>query len=63
MTSFAGVNIVDVEEEAADYGRWLILGAPGSGKSYLASTFDTMVKNLFIDLPGEKVNQSFNNAQ
>ena len=32
MASFAGVNIVDVEEEAADYGRWLILGAPGSGK-------------------------------
>nr|DAX36117.1 MAG TPA: chromosome partition protein [Caudoviricetes sp.] len=34
MTSFAGVNIVDVNEEAADYGRWLILGAQGAGKSY-----------------------------
>ena len=32
MASFAGVNIVDVNEEAADYGRWLILGAQGAGK-------------------------------
>ena len=62
MTSFAGVNIVDVEEEAADYGRWLILGAPGSGKSSLASTVATMGKTLFIDLPGEKGTQSFKNA-
>lgn len=62
MTSFAGINIVDVEEEAADYGRWLILGAPGSGKSSLASTVATMGKTLFIDLPGEKGTQSFKNA-
>jgi len=62
MASFAGVNIVDVEEEAADYGRWLILGAPGSGKSSLASTVATMGKTLFIDLPGEKGTQSFKNA-
>nr|DAV87569.1 MAG TPA: hypothetical protein [Caudoviricetes sp.] len=33
MTSFAGVNIVDVEEEAADYGRWLI-HPPNSGRKF-----------------------------
>lgn len=62
MTSFAGVNIVDVNEEAADYGRWLILGPAGGGKSSLASTIATMGKTLFIDLPGEKGTQSFKNA-
>lgn len=62
MTSFAGINIVDVNEEAADYGRWLILGPTGGGKSSLASTIATMGKTLFIDLPGEKGTQSFKNA-
>lgn len=60
--SFAGVNIVDVNEEKADYGRWLILGPQGGGKSSLASTVATMGKTLFIDLPGEKGTQSFKGA-
>ena len=59
---FAGINIVDINEEQPDYGRWLILGPPGGGKTTLAATIAELGKTLFIDLAGEKGTRSFRNA-
>ena len=56
---FAGINIVDINEEQPDYGRWLILGPPGGGKTTLAATIAELGKTLFIDLAGEKGTRSF----
>ena len=42
-----------------DYGRWLLHGPQGAGKSTLASTIAELGKTLFIDLNGEKGIRSF----
>ena len=62
MAGFAGIDIVDVNEEQPDFGRWLILGPQGGGKTTLASTIGELGKTLFIDLIGEKGTKSFRNA-
>lgn len=62
MAGFAGIDIVDVNEEQPDFGRWLILGPQGGGKTTLASTIGELGKTLFIDLMGEKGTKSFRNA-
>lgn len=54
MTSFAGIDVIKVDNLSADYGRWLIHGPQGSGKTTLAATVSEMGKTLFIDLTGEK---------
>lgn len=48
-----------VTETTEDYGRWLIHGPQGSGKTTLASTVAELGKTLFIDLVGEKGTRSF----
>lgn len=62
MAGFAGIDIVDVNEEQPDFGRWLIIGPQGGGKTTLASTIGELGKTLFIDLMGEKGTKSFRNA-
>lgn len=62
MAGFAGIDIVDVNSEQPDFGRWLILGPQGGGKTTLASTIGELGKTLFIDLMGEKGTKSFRNA-
>lgn len=62
MAGFAGIDIVDVNEEQPDFGRWLVLGPQGGGKTTLASTIGELGKTLFIDLMGEKGTKSFRNA-
>ena len=54
--SIAGVELLNAGtiEEKPDYARFLIYGAPGSGKSYLASTIAKLGKVLYIDLVGER---------
>ena len=58
----AGLNLQEIEEVPEDYGRWLIHGPQGSGKTWLASTVAGLGKTLFIDLMGEKGIRSFKGA-
>lgn len=59
-----GINLGDsaVEDVPDDYGRWLIHGPQGSGKSALAASIATIGPTLFIDLTGEKGVRSFKGA-
>jgi hypothetical protein len=61
-SSFGGVELNSLESMPDDYGRWLIHGPQGAGKSTLASTVAEMGKTLFIDLNGEKGIKSFKGA-
>lgn len=58
----AGVDFVGMDDVPNDYGRWLIHGPQGSGKTVLASTIAELGKTLFIDLTGEKGIRSFMGA-
>lgn len=60
--SIGGVDLSNLDEMANDYGRWLIHGPQGAGKSTLASTVAKLGKTLFIDLTGEKGVRSFMGA-
>lgn len=58
---FAGIKGMDLlaDDYKPDYGKWLIHGPQGSGKTTLASTLGEIGKTLFIDLMGEHGTQSF----
>ncbi len=63
MNTFAGIEVIDPDDDPnPDYGKWLIHGPQGSGKTTLASTLAEMGKTLFIDLIGEHGTQSFRGA-
>ncbi len=62
MGSIGGVSLAGVDEVKEDYGRWLIHGPQGSGKTTLASTIASLGPTLFIDLVGEKGTRSFRGA-
>lgn len=62
MTTFGGVQMTASEDMPDDYGRWLIHGPQGSGKTTVASTIAEVGKVLFIDLTGEKGIRSFKGA-
>ena len=57
-----GVTTSSAEDQGSDYGRWLIHGPQGTGKSTLASTLAEIGPQLFIDLVGEKGTRSFQGA-
>lgn len=57
-----GVDFTPEADVEQDYGRWLIQGPQGSGKTVLASTIAEAGKTLFIDLTGEKGIRSFRGA-
>lgn len=54
-----GVSLEDVPD---DYGRWLIHGPQGSGKTSLAATIAALGPTLLIDLIGERGVRSFKGA-
>lgn len=62
MSAPTGVVLSTVEEMGDDYGRWMIHGPQGSGKTRLASTIAECGPTLFIDLTGEKGTRSFRGA-
>lgn len=62
MNGFAGVPIAGVDDLPDDYGKWLIHGPQGSGKTTLAATIAELGPTLFIDLTGEKGVRSFKGA-
>lgn len=63
MTSIVpGVDITAPGDSQEDYGRYLIHGPQGSGKTTLASTIAESGKTLFVDMVGEKGTRSFRGA-
>lgn len=60
--TIAGLTPLGVDKLPDDYGRWLIHGPQGTGKTTLASTIAECGKTLFIDLNGEKGVRSFRGA-
>jgi len=56
--TFSGLNVRSLDNLSSDYGRWLIHGPQGSGKTSLAATIAEMGPTLFIDLTGEKGTRS-----
>lgn len=62
MVSFAGVPVLGMNEVGKDWGKWLIHGPQGAGKTYLASSIAEFGKTLFIDLVGEHGVRSFKGA-
>jgi len=58
----ADLDLNQVDSMASDYGRWLIHGPQGTGKTSLAASVGEIGKTLFIDLTGEKGTRSIQNA-
>ena len=60
MGSIAGLTLSSPESVGTDYGKWLIHGSPGSGKTFLGSTIAQVGgKTLYIDMRGERGARSF----
>lgn len=57
-----GVTVGTTETIPSDYGRWMIHGPQGSGKTTLASTIARLGPTLFVDTTGEKGIRSFKGA-
>lgn len=62
MTTIAGAELMGVDDLPEDYGRWLIHGPQGAGKTTLASTIANLGPTLFIDTLGEKGVRAFRGA-
>jgi len=62
LATLAGLDLMGMEDVPEDYGRWLIHGPQGSGKTTLASTLAALGPMLYIDLVGEKGIRSFKGA-
>jgi hypothetical protein len=58
MTSFAGVEVVPLDDVGGDYFRVLIHGPQGTGKTTLAASIAEVGPTLFIDLTGERGTRS-----
>jgi hypothetical protein len=58
----AGLTLTQAGSLGDDYGRWLIHGPQGSGKTTLAATVAEAGPTLFLDLTGEKGTRSFRGA-
>lgn len=57
-----GMSLRESDDVGEDYGRWLIHGPQGYGKTTLASTIAEVGPTLFLDLTGEHGVRSFKGA-
>lgn len=57
-----GLDFMGQDDLPDDYGKWLIHGPQGFGKTLLASTIAELGPTLFIDLPAEKGPRSYRGA-
>lgn len=57
--TIAGLTLYGTEDIGNDYGRFLLHGSQGSGKSFLGSTIAALGRTLFVDMRGERGPRSF----
>lgn len=57
--TIAGLTLYGTEDIGDDYGRYLLHGSQGSGKTFLASTIAALGKTLLVDMRGERGTRSF----
>lgn len=57
--TIAGLTLYGTDSIGDDYGRFLLHGSQGSGKTYLASTIAALGKTLLVDLRGERGTRSY----
>lgn len=55
----AGLEMFDIGDVGADYGRFLLHGPQGSGKSFLGATIAEIGPTLYVDMRGERGTRSF----
>ena len=59
--TFAGLDLLD--PQTPPRAKILLMGAPGTGKSYAASTIAGLGKTLYVDMPSEDGRLSFRGAE
>ena len=62
FSALQDVEFLSPEQTPNDYGKWLIHGPQGSGKTLLASTIAELGPTLFVDLTGERGIRSIQGA-
>lgn len=62
MIKVAGLDLQPASKVEDDYGKFLIHGLPGTGKTTLASSIAELGPTLYLDFPGEKGIKSFRGA-
>lgn len=55
----AGLTLYGTEDIGNDYGRFLLHGSQGSGKTFFASTIAALGKTLLVDMRGERGVRSY----
>lgn len=62
MTTIAGLSGSSIEEESHNFGKFMLHGPQGTGKTHLASTIAQAGPTLAIDFPGERGFRSIKDA-
>src|SRR3546814_2810963 len=57
--TIAGLTLYGAEDIGDDYGRFLLHGSQGSGKTFLGSTIAALGKTLLVDMRGERGSRSW----
>src|SRR3546814_18883942 len=57
--TIAGLTLYGAEDIGDDYGRCLLHGSQGSGKTFLGSTIAALGKTLMVDMSGARGSRSW----